>query len=89
MIGYIIRRILQTIPLLFAIVTIIFFALRMLPADPAMAVLGDQASEQSLRALREQMGLNRPLYVQYFSFLGGLIRGDLGNSVSGWDQFRP
>ena len=81
MIGYIIRRILQTIPLLFAIVTIIFFALRMLPADPAMAVLGDQASEQSLRALREQMGLNRPLYVQYFSFLGGLVQGDLGNSI--------
>ena len=81
MIGYIIRRIIQTIPLLFAIVTIIFFTLRMLPADPAMAVLGDQASEQSLRALREQMGLNRPLYVQYFSFLGGLIQGDLGNSI--------
>ena len=81
MIGYIIRRIFQTIPLLFAIVTIIFFALRTLPADPAMAVLGDQASEQSLKALREEMGLNRPLYVQYFSFLGGLVRGDLGNSI--------
>jgi len=81
MLGYIIRRILQTIPLLFVIITIIFFALRTLPADPAMAVLGDQASEQSLRALREQMGLNRPLYVQYFSFLGGVIRGDLGNSI--------
>ncbi|MBW1697956.1 MAG: ABC transporter permease [Deltaproteobacteria bacterium] len=81
MIAYIIRRILQTTPLLFVIVTIIFLALRTLPADPAMAVLGDQASEKSLRALREQMGLNRPLYVQYFSFLGGLLRGDLGNSI--------
>lgn len=81
MIGYIIRRIFQTIPLLFVIITIIFFALRTLPADPAMAILGDQASAQSLRALREQMGLNRPLYVQYFSFLGGLIQGDLGNSI--------
>jgi ABC-type dipeptide/oligopeptide/nickel transport system permease component len=81
MIGYIVRRIFQTLPLLFAIVTIIFFALRTLPADPAMAVLGDNASAQSLKALREEMGLNRPLYVQYFSFLGGLVRGDLGNSI--------
>jgi len=81
MIGYIIRRIFQTIPLLFVIVTIIFFSLRTLPADPAMAVLGDNASAQSLKALREKMGLNRPLYAQYFSFLGGLIRGDLGNSI--------
>jgi len=70
------------IPTLLFIVTIVFFAMHLLPGDPAIAILGEYASAEALADLREKLGLNRPLLTQYLSFLGNLIRGDLGTSLS-------
>jgi ABC-type dipeptide/oligopeptide/nickel transport system permease component len=64
-----------------AVLTLVFFVVRVIPGDPATAALGDYASEEAVDAMRERMGLNDPLYVQYFRFLGDLLRGDLGTSL--------
>ncbi len=79
--GYLIRRILLAIPILFAVLTLVFLLVRVAPGDPAVAALGDYASKEAVEALREKMGLNAPLYMQYFRFLSGLLRGDLGRSL--------
>jgi peptide/nickel transport system permease protein len=88
----IIKRLLLAIPTLFAVVTIIFLIVRVIPGDPALAVLGDNATEEAVAALREQMGLNEPLWRQYLDFMFGLVRGDLGDSLvtrqSSWDQIQ-
>jgi ABC-type dipeptide/oligopeptide/nickel transport system permease component len=69
------------IPTILAVLTLVFFVVRVIPGDPATAALGDYASQEAVEALRERMGLNEPLYVQYFRFLGDLVRGDLGSSM--------
>jgi len=81
MIGYAIRRILISIPILLAVLTIVFLLVRVAPGDPAIAILGDYASKEAVEALRERMGLNKPLWQQYIDFLWGLARGDLGRSM--------
>ncbi len=81
MLKYIISRLLMAIPTLLAVLTLVFFVVRVIPGDPATAALGDYASKEAVEALREQMGLNRPLYIQYFDFLGDMARGNLGNSM--------
>ncbi len=81
MLRYLIRRILLAIPILLAVFTLVFIVVRIIPGDPAEAALGDYASKEAVEALRERMGLNKPLYVKYFSFLTGLLQGDFGNSL--------
>jgi len=81
MIGYTIRRILISIPILLAVLTIVFLLMRVAPGDPARAILGDYASKEAVQALRVRMGLNKPLWEQYIGFLAGLARGDLGKSM--------
>jgi ABC-type dipeptide/oligopeptide/nickel transport system permease component len=81
MFRYLIRRILFAIPILLAVFTLVFLVVRVIPGDPAEAALGDYASKEAVEALRERMGLNEPLYVQYFGFLSGLLQGDFGNSL--------
>lgn len=81
MLAYAIRRILISIPILLAVVTIVFLLIRVAPGDPATAALGDYASKSAVEALRERMGLNDPLYIQYVKFIYGLIKGDLGESL--------
>lgn len=84
MFKYILRRILVTLPTIFITISIIFFGLRILPGDPAVAMLGDNANPETLEALRENMGLNDPLWKQYLQFLGDLAQGNLGESfISG------
>jgi len=78
---YIIRRILVAIPTLLAVFTFAFLVVRVVPGDPALAILGDQASAATLEQFRERMGLNQPLPMQYLSFLWRLLQGDLGRSV--------
>ncbi len=82
MFKYIIRRLLWMIPTLWFIVSIVFLAMHLLPGDPAIAILGEHATAEALEKLREHLGLNRPLIVQYLSFLGGLVQGDLGISLT-------
>jgi ABC-type dipeptide/oligopeptide/nickel transport system permease component len=89
---FIIKRLLLGIPTLFAVLTIIFLLMRVAPGDPAYAVLGDYATDDAVAALREQMGLNKPIWQQYLDYMGGLLRGDLGDSLvtrqPAWIQIR-
>jgi len=78
---YAVKRILTSVTIMWAVATIVFVAMRVVPSDPAIVVLGDHASEQALRAFREEMGLDRPLLEQYVEFITRLARGDLGRSM--------
>lgn len=82
MTKYLIRRLLLAIPTLFLMLTVIFVLVRLVPGDPAIAILGDQASEQSLQRLREQLGLNDPIHIQYLKFLGDVLTGNFGVSLT-------
>ncbi|WP_134704070.1 ABC transporter permease [Ammoniphilus sp. YIM 78166] len=81
MVSYIIRRLLMLIPVLVGMSIIVFSIIHAIPGDPAETILGDKASEESKEALREELGLNKPVYVQYFTYVGRLLQGDLGNSI--------
>ena len=81
MLQYIVKRLLLAIPILVAVVTLVFFVVRMAPGDPAQVILGDSASQESLTALRAELGLDRPILVQYGEFLFSIIKGDLGDSI--------
>lgn len=92
MLRFIIKRLLLGIPTLFAVLTIIFLLMRVAPGDPAYAVLGDYATDEAVAALREQMGLNKSIWRQYVDYMGGILHGDLGDSLvtrqPAWDQIR-
>lgn len=75
---YIFRRLLLMIPGLIGIILITFLLSRVLPGDPALMIAGEQADEAQLAKIREDLGLNDPLYVQFFDYLGALAKGDLG-----------
>ena len=81
MLRFVLRRLLLAIPTLLAVVTVIFFVMRTLPGDPAYAILGDNATAEAVSALRERLGLDRPILEQYVQFVGGLLTGDLGTSL--------
>jgi ABC-type dipeptide/oligopeptide/nickel transport system permease component len=81
MAAYIIRRILLAIPTMLVVITLVFFAVRGLGGDPAMAILGDRATPQALEVMRERLGLNQPVWKQYTSFLWDLAHGDLGRDL--------
>lgn len=81
MMAFIIRRLLVTIPILLGVSIVVFFLAQVVPGDPASAMLGPEASEQDVAALREALGLNEPLFVQYWLWLSRAIRLDFGTSV--------
>jgi ABC-type dipeptide/oligopeptide/nickel transport system permease component len=81
MLRFLIRRLLLTIPVLFGVATLVFSLLHFVPGDPVQAMLGESASPQDIRELRGRLGLDRPLYVQYGSFLKGVVTGNLGMSL--------
>ena len=81
MTKYIIRRLLQTIPVLFGVSLLVFSLTFLIPGDPAQVMAGEGASEQTIENIREKLGLNDPAYVQYGRFITNAIQGDLGNSV--------
>lgn len=81
MVTFIIRRLLLAIPTILVVITIVFFSVRGLGGDPAMALLGDRATPHALEAMRERLGLNKPLWKQYTSFLWDLAHGDLGRDL--------
>jgi len=78
--DYVKKRTLLAIPVLFGLVTIVFFLSRVLPGDPARLLLGPEATEEQIQQMRIQMGLDKPLYIQYINYLSGLFRGDFGKS---------
>ena len=81
MLNYALKRMISAVGIMWAVATIVFFAMRIVPADPAEVVLGDYATPAAIEAFRIQMGLDKPLMEQYFSFLSGLLQGDLGRSL--------
>ncbi|KKB12709.1 glutathione ABC transporter permease [Devosia geojensis] len=81
MLGFVLRRLGFAVVTLLAVLTLVFFVIRILPGDPTVVILGDQASAQSIALLRERMGLDQPIALQYLQFLGGALRGDWGTSL--------
>jgi peptide/nickel transport system permease protein len=81
MLRYLIRRLLLTLPVLLGVATLVFLLIHLVPGDPARSLLGDAASQEEIDRLRDALGLNEPLLVQYKSFLTGLVQGDLGTSL--------
>lgn len=88
MIGFILRRLLASIPTLLAVLTLVFIIVRVVPGDPALVILGDQATPEAAAALRARLGLDVPILTQYVRFLGAALTGDIGTSmVSGRPVF--
>ena len=79
---YILKRLLQAIPTLLGVITGVFLLIHLTPGDPAQTILGEYATKEQVLELREQLGLNRPLYVQYGSFLWNALQGDFGDSIT-------
>ena len=84
--NYILRRLLMLFPTLIAITMVSFFILQVVPGDPARAMAGIDAEEKDVQAIREQLGLDRPLYVQYGIFLKNVIQGNFGESIRSRDD---
>jgi ABC-type dipeptide/oligopeptide/nickel transport system permease component len=82
MVGFILRRILEVIPTVILVLTIVFLALRIMPGDPAVAALGDFATPDAIALFREKLGLNQPLWQQYLTFVGQSLTADFGRSMS-------
>lgn len=78
---YILKRLFLMIPTFFLVMIIIFVLVRFLPGDPAIAIAGDRASDADLEAIRERLGLNEPVLVQFWLFVTNTIQGDLGRSI--------
>lgn len=79
--GYIVRRILALIPVLFGITFLVFLILHLAPGDPALMILGPKATATSLADLRHELGLDQPFMVQYFRWIGRVLQGDWGRSI--------
>lgn len=81
MLPFLIKRLGFATITLFSALTLVFVLVRVLPGDPAMVILGDQATAANIEALRERLGLDQPLIAQYATFLLNAVQGDLGNSL--------
>ncbi|WP_019936443.1 ABC transporter permease [Bordetella sp. FB-8] len=81
MLRYILNRLVGLVVVMFIVATIVFVILRITPGDPAAVMLGPQATQQDIAALRDQLGLNQSVLTQYVTWLGHLARGDLGQSI--------
>ncbi len=81
MIYYIARRLLAAIPTLVAVLTLVFVLVRIVPGDPAVAILGDRATPAAVEALRAKLGVDKPIWEQYVDFLAQSLSGDFGRSM--------
>lgn len=81
MTGYIFKRILATVPVMGVVALFVFLMLRLSPGDPAAVIAGDYATAEDIARIREQLGLNEPIFVQFFTWIGSLAQGDLGISI--------
>ena len=81
MFFYILKRILATIPVMVIVAIFVFLLLRLTPGDPAAILAGDAATPAQLERIRDSLGLNDPLLVQFGTWMGQLLRGDLGLSL--------
>jgi peptide/nickel transport system permease protein len=81
MYAYIARRILSIIPVMAVVAVFVFLLLYLTPGDPAVVIAGDYARPEDIERIREALGLNRPLYIQFFTWVGNVLSGDLGISI--------
>src|SRR5690625_5903294 len=81
MLQYTLRRLLEMVPVLFGVTVLTFLILHLAPGDPAVLIGGPTASAQDIENIRIRMGLDRPLYEQFFTYIAGLLQGDLGESL--------
>lgn len=81
MLKVILRRLAFAVPLLWVVATLSFFLVSFIPGDPAATILGESATPADVAQLRQQLGLDRPLIVQYLSWLGNMLTGDFGTSI--------
>ena len=81
MLGYLLRRVLAAIPVMGVVALFVFLLLRLTPGDPAAILAGDNATPEQLERIRTSLGLNEPLYEQFFTWIGKLLHGDLGVSL--------
>ncbi|OKH36630.1 peptide ABC transporter permease [[Phormidium ambiguum] IAM M-71] len=81
MFKFILKRLLSLLPVLIGITLLVFTLLHLIPGDPAVVLLGERATPEQIESLRQQLGLNQPLPIQYFNFLFNVIRFDFGKSI--------
>jgi peptide/nickel transport system permease protein len=79
---FLVRRLLLTIPILFLVTIVAFSLIHMIPGDPARVILGQEATPEAYEALKKELGLDQPILIQYFSWLGKVLQGDLGVSIT-------
>jgi peptide/nickel transport system permease protein len=82
MLGYALRRLALTVPVLLGITVIVFLVISLIPGDPATALLGSFATPENVERINRELGLDRPLPIQYLTWLSGVLEGDLGRSYS-------
>jgi peptide/nickel transport system permease protein len=80
MVGYILRRVASTVPVMLIVAALVFLMLRLTPGDPAAIIAGDNANADQIAAIRAKLGLDAPLLLQFLQWLGNLLRGDFGES---------
>src|SRR3954469_4919200 len=80
MLNFVVRRLLYLVPVLAAVSLLTFFIASLLPGDLAYVILGDQATPEKVAALRHDMGLDQPIWIRYFGWLGNILQGDFGRS---------
>ncbi|WP_376096178.1 ABC transporter permease [Roseomonas sp. CCTCC AB2023176] len=81
MLGFVARRLLAAAPTLLAVLTLVFLIVRVIPGDPALVILGDQATPEAAAAVRARLGLDQPIGAQYLSFVTSALTGDFGRSM--------
>jgi peptide/nickel transport system permease protein len=81
LIGYLLRRLLEMIPVLLGITLLVFLFMQLLPGDPITILTGGKATPETITAMRAKFGLDKPVYIQYLLFLANAVRGDLGISI--------
>lgn len=80
MVQYVIRRLLQMVPITFGILTLVFSLIHLIPGDPALQIAGENARPEDVQQVRKALGLDKPLWTQYVTYLGRVAHGDLGRS---------
>jgi len=80
--GYIIKRVLLLIPIVLGVTLIVFLIMHLAPGDPVRLMLGERATPETIIKVRHELGLDRPVHIQYFVWLSNIIKGNLGNSIT-------
>ncbi|MGI8976895.1 MAG: ABC transporter permease [Thermomicrobiales bacterium] len=83
MTQYIIRRLVHSVLIVWGCATLVFFLIRAIPGDPVIQMLGPEYTPEAADALRERLGLDESVFTQYFRWMGNLLQGDLGSSITG------